>query len=421
MCGDIYAAEEVFLKVGNPAVIRRMGFVRYGDSPLHLLDQSAYSKSLALYEQGEGSFDVLRPLFEPDGSSIIPQNCMVDSKQSGSVYLQATYSGCPEQQCKDAGFVDVGSGVYRWDAEGRRTEFSYVVVHKDNYLWRTFSTVSWEVREKIKNMTPYAAILLGQKILLEGDGCKMLLYPFGVHEVSGDLKPDIKDLEIPSIEEYLALLKNKRKKGESRESPGFTVGGKNPTSAVRALEMLNGIPIHVLEERMRPGNNDYHGSQVGFLGEGESLRDVMARDNDFVLSKGLTHQEIARHLHDLERASLMFGHSEVTLEGRRFHVSVPGALGPQYSPFYDGIKGNGMTTIVNLATGKEIKFAPVLPAFIYRYGFYEGRDVSYRLDPRQILEVLDFLVEEDDIKEDETPKEQNIMLSFLERLDSDSA
>jgi hypothetical protein len=30
---------------------------------------------------------------------------------------------------------------------------------------------------------------------------------------------------------------------------------------------------------------------------------------------------------------------------------------------------------------------------IERYGFYEGRGTSYRVEPRQVLEVFDFLKE----------------------------
>ena len=35
--------------------------------------------------------------------------------------------------------------------------------------------------------------------------------------------------------------------------------------------------------------------------------------------------------------------------------------------------------------------APLVPLMIERYGFYEGTGTPYRVDPQQILKVLDFL------------------------------
>ena len=45
----------------------------------------------------------------------------------------------------------------------------------------------------------------------------------------------------------------------------------------------------------------------------------------------------------------------------------------------------------NLDNGKHLKFSFLVPLMIERYGFYEGRGTPYRVDPRQIVEVLDFL------------------------------
>src|SRR6478609_5404168 len=78
---------------------------------------------------------------------------------------------------------------------------------------------------------------------------------------------------------------------------GFVVGGKNSTSVIRTLAEINGRPIAELERDMRPGADAVEGSDAGFLGADEGLREVMASDNQFVVDeRKLTHQELAIHL-----------------------------------------------------------------------------------------------------------------------------
>jgi hypothetical protein len=75
---------------------------------------------------------------------------------------------------------------------------------------------------------------------------------------------------------------------------GFVVGGKNPTALIRKLKEIAGRPIVDLEKDMRPGAH----SGKGLPGKDERLLDVLAEDNRYVVDKlGLTHQELARHLH----------------------------------------------------------------------------------------------------------------------------
>ena len=75
---------------------------------------------------------------------------------------------------------------------------------------------------------------------------------------------------------------------------GFVVGGKNTTDRILELKELAGLPIDKLEKSMRPGAS----SDKGFLGKDERLLEILAEDNRFVVEKrGLTHQELALHLH----------------------------------------------------------------------------------------------------------------------------
>ncbi|MFO1518659.1 MAG: hypothetical protein U1F57_03185 [bacterium] len=178
------------------------------------------------------------------------------------------------------------------------------------------------------------------------------------------------------------------KTGSSRETGPrfrarpFETGVVNSTEAILELKEINGQSVDVLERRMRPGAS----STEGFLGENESLLRVMAEDNDYVLSQGLTHRRIALELGRVEAAGQLG-----LYRGRRFAVKGIIYLGSQESPFRDGDGASMDLRIVNLDSGKSMRYSTLLPAMIAKYGFYEGRETPYRLDPRQILEVLDFL------------------------------
>lgn len=172
------------------------------------------------------------------------------------------------------------------------------------------------------------------------------------------------------------------------ESSGFKIGGRNETSLIRSLREINGQSISALEARMRP----MHDSMAGFLGQNESLLEVMARDNDFVLSQGLTHQDLASVLmYAREHYFKGFG-TEFTLGGRRYQVEMTNYRGMQFSPFEDKTATGSDMAIKNLDTGASLSCSGLLPDMIQRYGFYEGHQTSYRLEPAAVLEVFDFLV-----------------------------
>lgn len=173
---------------------------------------------------------------------------------------------------------------------------------------------------------------------------------------------------------------------------GFVVGGVNSTETIRALTGLAGRPIADLERDMRPGAAGEGGSESGFLGPEERLLDVLASDNDFVLNElKTTHQEIARHLKTLAAISPGSEAVEVDYEGRRFRVSTMFWRGYQHSPFQDGTKTNVDVTVTNVETGRKLEYSLLVPLMIERYGFYEGKGTSYRVDPQEVVLVLDFL------------------------------
>ncbi len=173
---------------------------------------------------------------------------------------------------------------------------------------------------------------------------------------------------------------------------GFVVGGKNSTALIRGLQEINGRTIAALEKDMRPGAL----STAGFLGKDENLLEVLAEDNKYVVDElGLTHQELARHLHALAAIGSRVKETEFLYRGRRFKVKVISWRGFQDSPFQDGTKTSQDATVQNLDNGTKLDYSLLVPHMIERYGFYEGKGTRYRVDPRKILEVFDFLKRKD--------------------------
>ncbi|HEV3003509.1 MAG TPA: hypothetical protein VGX78_03570 [Pirellulales bacterium] len=170
---------------------------------------------------------------------------------------------------------------------------------------------------------------------------------------------------------------------------GFNVGGKNSTSLIETLTEINGKSIRDLEQDMRPGA----ASNAGFLGSDESLLGVLAADNRYVVAElGLTHQELAKHL--LVMAMIGAEHlpkGEFLYHGRRFKAEGRMYMGVQESPFDDGTATGADFWVENLSNGKTLKFSGLIADMVERYGFYEGKGTPYRVDPREIIEVFDFL------------------------------
>ena len=178
---------------------------------------------------------------------------------------------------------------------------------------------------------------------------------------------------------------------------GFTVGGTNESKLILGLDELNGRSIAELENDMRPGSTSELGSDEGFLGPDESLLDVLAADNKYVVDElGLTHQLLAKHLHALGSVGFWQGQhqksgSEFLYHGRRYRVTVKSTRGFQLSPFLDGTKSGSNVTVHNLDNGKALEYALLVPYMIERYGFYEGKGTPYRVEPQSVVELLDFL------------------------------
>ena len=140
---------------------------------------------------------------------------------------------------------------------------------------------------------------------------------------------------------------------------------------------------------MRPGAESFK----GFLGEKESLLDVMAADNKLVVDDWKrTHQELARHMRGAG------GHRERRSAGRNSSITADASGSSSSCSAVSSlhlsmtVRRRVPTPIVrNLDSGKEIRYSLLVPDMVERYGFYEVRGLSTGWIPRKLLGVLDFV------------------------------
>jgi len=152
--------------------------------------------------------------------------------------------------------------------------------------------------------------------------------------------------------------------------------------------------IEELENRMRPGVF----SQGGFLGENESLPEVMARDGQTLRELGLTHEELAARLDGLLKAasssprrSARVGHLHVRLEvftGFQICPWAPNVHRGQCTAGGGVDYGSMEWRIRNLETGEELRGPGLAVHLIRDHHFFEGRDSPFRVDPARLARIL---------------------------------
>jgi hypothetical protein len=184
---------------------------------------------------------------------------------------------------------------------------------------------------------------------------------------------------------------------------GFVVGGENTSVLISTLTEINGHTISDLESNLRPGAF----SDKGFLGSDESLLKVLVEDNQYVVQRmKTTHQKLARELRLIAAIGIKIEGKEFWYRDRRMKVTIRSSRGFQESPFHDGLKSNSDVTVCNLSNGKTLTYSLLVPDLVERYGFYEGHSTPYRVEPRQVLCVLDFLTRDADQSNLGTPTDE---------------
>lgn len=169
---------------------------------------------------------------------------------------------------------------------------------------------------------------------------------------------------------------------------------------------ITGADLPILEARMRPGPHE-----SGFLGEGESLGDVLRNDFETLKRLGITHHEISDLLGQV--VSGRTNHYQVIIGGKKFAVDAVAWLGHEECPFGRQVeyveadkrgiyhyqhdfgnvdymldvhsRGSQDFTVTSIENGERLKFGGLLVHLIGEHGFFEGPTSSYRLSPERVV------------------------------------
>ncbi len=128
----------------------------------------------------------------------------------------------------------------------------------------------------------------------------------------------------------------------------------------------------------------------GFLGtDKRRLIDIISSDDVKVHQLKVTHEAIAERMQYFRDAGLDGLGQFITLD-KNFEVRVDSVRGKLPSPF----GGPGMyekvnTTVKNLSLDKEITYTDLHIHFVRDHGFYEGEGSIYRIDPADLVAILE--------------------------------
>lgn len=128
----------------------------------------------------------------------------------------------------------------------------------------------------------------------------------------------------------------------------------------------------------------------GFLGtDTRKLIDILNDDDAAVRRSEKTHEQIAQRMQFFRDAG-MPGLGEFMSIDDVFDVRVDSVRGKLPSPFggpgmYDKVN----TTVVNKRLGREVTFTDLHIHFVRDHGFYEGKGSLFRLEPHDLIEILE--------------------------------
>lgn len=128
----------------------------------------------------------------------------------------------------------------------------------------------------------------------------------------------------------------------------------------------------------------------GFLGKDERhLVDIIIEDEAVVQRLNTSHEAIAARMLELrEKGAGGLGEFVTVEEG--ISVQVYSVRGKLPCPFEDpGLFSKTTTTVRNERLGKEISYSDLHLHLIGEHGFYEGKGFLFRLEPRELVEILE--------------------------------
>ena len=164
--------------------------------------------------------------------------------------------------------------------------------------------------------------------------------------------------------------------------------------------MKQTMQLEKIQHNMRPGVI----TRDGFMGnETRNLVDVLVADDSQVKRLGLTHRMIASRMIEIRDAGIR-GLGDYVSVDPHFEVRVESVRGKLPCPFGDpGLFPKTVTIVKNLKKDKTITYTDLSIHTILVHGFYQGKGSLYRLEPRDLMEILEITPSSPDYR---TPNEK---------------
>jgi hypothetical protein len=128
----------------------------------------------------------------------------------------------------------------------------------------------------------------------------------------------------------------------------------------------------------------------GFLGRDQRhLLDIIIEDEAVVQRLDVSHETIARRMQFLRDGGEKGLGEFVTVEPGIL-VRVDSVRGKLPCPFEDqGLFEKTTTTVRNERINKDISYSDLHIHLIREHGFYEGKGFAFRLEPKELVEILE--------------------------------
>ena len=150
--------------------------------------------------------------------------------------------------------------------------------------------------------------------------------------------------------------------------------------------MKQTLDMQQAQRNMQPGVI----SIQGFLGsDSRDLVQIIDEDRSTVEELNITYEEIAEKM-EFFREQGKRGLGDFIKVDPHFAVKVDSVRGKLLCPFEDpGLIPKTNITVKNLELNSDITFTDLNIHCIRNHGFFEGRGSFFRLDPRQLIAILE--------------------------------
>lgn len=127
----------------------------------------------------------------------------------------------------------------------------------------------------------------------------------------------------------------------------------------------------------------------GFLGDDpRPIEEIIEADAAEMEHLGVTREELADHMSAAESAALN-GLGSFVKVGENLEAATDDNRGMLICPWGDDTRHfKTITTVRRTDTGRELRWSDLSIHLIREHGFFQGKGTAFRLEPRELVEVL---------------------------------